>query len=79
MDQEEKRIYAREYYKKNREKLKKYMRSRAKLADDSSPYKAAGIKAAIKRLKKSKDESIEIKNRIEWLKKELKRLEKLKK
>jgi len=75
---EMKRIYAREYYRKNRSKLTAYMRSRAKLADDSSPYKMAGVKAAIIRLEKSNDDGIDIVERINWLKSELKRLEKLK-
>lgn len=79
MDKEERRIYGMEYYKKNRDKLREYMRSRAKLTSDDSPGKIAGIKAAIKRLDKKEEKSEEIMARVMWLKKELKRLEKLKK
>lgn len=79
MDKEERRIYANEYYQKHRDKLRKYMRDRATLASDDSPGKIAGIKAAIKRLDKKEEKSEEIMARVMWLKKELKRLEKLKK
>ena len=78
MDKEERRIYGMEYYKKNRNKLRKYMRDRAKLASDDSPGKIAGIKAAIKRLDKKDEGGTEVIARVKWLKKELKRLEKLK-
>ena len=48
------------------------------LASDDSQGKIAGIKAAIKRLEKSNDKSEFTLGRIDWLNKELKKLEKLK-